>query len=47
MAAWNLIQLHMYQGSPLFPIFRAASTVIPLLPKATYLNNWKKSSTLA
>ena len=32
----KLIQLHMYQGSPLFPIFRAASTVIPLLTKATF-----------
>ena len=29
---FNLIQVHMYQGSPLF----AASTVIPLLPKATF-----------
>ena len=26
----------MYQDSPLFPIFLAASTVIPLLPKATF-----------
>ena len=33
----KLIQLHSYQGSRLFPIFRrAASTVIPLLPKATF-----------
>ena len=35
----KLIQLRMYQGSPLFPVFRAvsaASTVIPLLPKATF-----------
>ena len=26
----------MCQGSPRFPVFRAASTVIPLLPKATF-----------
>ena len=26
----------MYRGSPLFLIFRAAFTVIPLLPKATF-----------
>ena len=35
----KLIQLHMYQGSPLFPIFRAlsrSSAVIPLLPKAAF-----------
>ena len=37
----KLIQLHMHQGSPLFPILCAlfncaTSTVIPLLPKATF-----------
>ena len=35
----KLIQLHMYQGSPLFSIFHAlsrASTVIPLLPMANF-----------
>ena len=32
----KLNHLHMHQGSPLLPIFRAASTVIPLLPKAIF-----------
>ena len=32
----KLIQLHMYQGSQVFPIFRATYTVIPLLPKAIF-----------
>ena len=33
----KLIQLDMYQGSPLFLIFpTVASTVIPLFPKATF-----------
>ena len=31
-----LSQIHVHRGSPLFPICRAASTVIPLLPKATF-----------
>ena len=32
----KLIQFYLHQGSPLFSIFRAASTVIPLLPKAYF-----------
>ena len=32
----KLIQLHMYQGSPRFPVFRAAYKVIPRLPNATF-----------
>ena len=35
----KLIQLHMHQGSQLFPIFRAVSTIIPLLPKATFTSS--------
>ena len=35
----KLIQLHIHQGSPIFYIFysRAASTVTPLSPKATFI----------
>ena len=32
----KLNNLHVHQGSPLVPISCAASTIIPLLPKATF-----------
>ena len=45
----KLVQLHMYQESPLFPILRAlcaASTVISLLPKATFTPSIKPNLNL-
>ena len=41
----RLDHLHMHQGSPLHYIFCAASTIIPLLPKAPSLHPSKPRST--